>query len=911
MTEGQMSNPSEKMLIEHDFVDGTVVRVNIPPKGTPQPEKISIRELILYSEKDLPDYVKYLLCEMEHYAQKDEYARMARSLVLASATNSERDYRNYLEAVRQTRGALAIEAANGMPKGIQEFLRSKIEEIQTKMAKPYQKDNFADLCDSIDELYDELGVYTTTDDQGLSAVEQIGKNVADFLDGKGLTIGTKATNMILLHSKELTKLELILSKADEYPEVIEAEFGKNFGRDWLHDCIECLYADQINYYMEETIPFFESITQFYDYLKTNADQQTEDDQRTLEYVELLYGFVNDQPENVIRLLLTCGDILAFLLENCSPNDKKGNDLKEDVRSKLIQLKNKIQLKHLRGGRDLRISMTPIADQTEYEELKTALTAFKENMDLLRKRFDLYHQDAAKILESRKDRITHHIKKFFVVKSLTEEKRDIRSEIRFKILLKIAETCRPQDLLQLACNSSHTIYFLEKLFNCESLGGSNYHYVEYEKNVAILKASKDIILDIRKKYCSREKERDYSNFIPHQTEMDDKKASRILEHQKRQIEANYEQVPDYIRKIIDYKNGLPNHVKAMFLNNVLQPSRFFLTDYVSGDYAKRIITAEAQEEFKFMPVKAQKLFLEILMNQELPIAGTLPSTRFMIAYRMNFPEGATGKSFISEADFFLMMTKFHIKEIRPYDLQEFLDAGEVIKLITTYVEWHPNDTEAAAQAIPQIEHFLNFCKNYLSEHVQQVKIEKGERPLSSFLTKALLRREMKEKSLLEQLIVKYEFLYSCHDYIKFKSGWCEMEQELFDEIITKIGQESPKVQEKACKELWFKMFYKLPYYDVIAEHLMAIKPSCTQKQYDSMMSDFHRHCISRDRKIMISNPSVLIGLETIRDLFAKYGQNVEVLFNGQPTAFIDILIRVHNIVQCFNGQEARVTIRKNA
>ena len=70
MMDGQLSNSSEEMLVDQGFVDGTVVRVNVPPVGAPMPEKISLGEIILYSDKDLPDDVKFLLGEMERYADE-------------------------------------------------------------------------------------------------------------------------------------------------------------------------------------------------------------------------------------------------------------------------------------------------------------------------------------------------------------------------------------------------------------------------------------------------------------------------------------------------------------------------------------------------------------------------------------------------------------------------------------------------------------------------------------------------------------------------------------------------------------------------------------------------------------------------------------------------------------------------
>ena len=182
-------------------------------------------------------------------------------------------------------------------------------------------------------------------------------------------------------------------------------------------------------------------------------------------------------------------------------------------------------------------------------------------------------------------------------------------------------------------------------------------------------------------------------------------------------------------------------------------------------------------------------------------------------------------------------------------------------------------------------------------------------MTGFLGKMLLRQEIKEKSPIEQLIAKYESLYRYNDTIIFKSGWCEVEQEIFNEITQKIGQESPKVQEEMCRFLWLKI-YRLPYNDVMAERLNAMKRFCSKEKHDLMLQDFYTHCVYGDGKISICNPSALSGLETIRDLFAKYGQDVKVPFNGESTAFVEILIRLYKMFQngAFNDQEIKVTIR---
>ena len=92
---------------------------------------------------------------------------------------------------------------------------------------------------------------------------------------------------------------------------------------------------------------------------------------------------------------------------------------------------------------------------------------------------------------------------------------------------------------------------------------------------------------------------------------------------------------------------------------------------------------------------------------------------------------------------------------------------------------------------------------------------------------------------------------------------------------------------------------MPYDDIKAERLMALKPFYDQERFEKDLDFFYSMCTHG--MVTIGNPSVLEGLGTSRALFEKHGQKVKVLIDGQPTAFVDIMIAIYKYLNEGTGE----------
>ena len=193
---------------------------------------------------------------------------------------------------------------------------------------------------------------------------------------------------------------------------------------------------------------------------------------------------------------------------------------------------------------------------------------------------------------------------------------------------------------------------------------------------------------------------------------------------------------------------------------------------------------------------------------------------------------------------------------------------------------------------------DVCGNYFSKHVQAKIVEKGKRPNLKIGFLDPLYKEMKGKSPEEQLAIKYASLYwSDFKDLRGKSGWCEVEKELFNEIMQLLPNVTSEEQQAACDTLSRSLLFYVNVYvysDVIAERLMALKPFCQQEQFDKYLQYLYRNCIYHGLEIV--NPSVIDGLTTIYNLFVQHGQNVKDTYGEPSWYYVAILINIHNILE---------------
>ena len=900
VTDGIESLPSETFVIEHDFTDGTIVKINIPPQGkSPKPEKISIRELIFGTE-DLPADINWILDTVEQNARNSELATVARNLVMASVTKTEFSKNAYKKALEQLRVSLENQIKAEHPRNFNDFMKEEMHRFQENFSesfKPYRgKEDFFKLLECIDDLYDAFG--SSGYDHNTTHISQIISNADNILNEVRITNATAASDESTRQQQRLQKLKFLFSMQDKYPEIVETESSH------LRERIEELYINQINYYMDYTSPLIVSIRELHSYIKNNADHLTHGQEKE-RYAELLDNFLNDTPDNVIRIVHLISTTLLYWLDRCCSSEE--ND------ETIIALKQQCcdNIKHIRDNQELQVPMIPLGEE-DRKKTEHVYSIIRRCIDELKVRQG--------------------------VLGLPVTDSELLSSVRFESLSQLVSDCSPYSFMQLVCNSLNAKIQIEWLLTCSSLGIScngidvSIPYFEWKQsNEAILHGCTKVVAILRRHFAGRERSRVGDSYYSTENEVSNAEASLIVDYQKQRISKLFgDSIPEYylaIVKVSDFQ--LPCHAKAFLLREAtvkhscdterllyvikaaLHYQRYssllgrrFLDSYITGEFAKKLVSQKAQEEFALMQNKSKRIYLDILMDEKNHFAGLMPYTRYMMACRLNFAKGENGNDVIEQREFFLNLSLLSSYEISPYSYTEFVDLSNVVSLVAQYSNKHPEDEEMSALSAAQTRKFIAACLDYLDKHLNIRPIEDGTRQ-SSLLRKYYLKQELKGKSPFEQSIVRYLDLYDGFDYHlddsgRYKSEWCEMEKKLFYEIISTLKEKSAIEQQDICRHLWKTIYWGnwgcwMPYDDFKAERLMALQPFMDQKEFEEKLNSFYRDSCYGKGVITIGNPSVLDGLNEIRTLFNQYGKNVKVLFDEQPTAFVDVQIAIYKLL----------------
>ena len=895
VTNGKESLPSEKFVIEYDFPDETIVKVNIPPKGQPKPEKISIRELV-FSAQDLSADVNWILDTVEQYADKCEYAEVARLLVLASITKTEFSKNAYQVALEQLKESLKQKAKADLPNNFDDFMKAEMYKFQEHFSesfKPYKgKVDFFQLLECIDNLYNMFS--NSGYDDNTPHIIQILNNADNIIKETKITNATTSSDESTRQQKRLQKLKYLFSMQDKYPEIVESESAN------MRELIENLYVSQINYYMDYSSPLIISIRELHDYIKSNVEHLL-DGQKALKYAELLDKFLNDTPENVIRIVQLISTSLLYWIDQC------GSSNKEIIR---LKLQCSDIIKELRDSRDLQVPMIPVSND-DRKKIEHAYLIIRHCIEELKNRIKLL--------------------------GLPISDSEQFSEVRFDCLAQLVTSCSQKSLMQFVCCSINVKSEMEWLLTCSSLGISctelvdSTPYNDWERvNKILLHTCTRVFNILWKQFAGRERQRVGDTLYSTEVEVSNAEASLIVEYHQQQISKIFgEKIPPFYLDIMKVGNHvLPSHAKAMLLRDATvirsfeteslvyvisavlryweysgHQTRLFLDRYILGEYAKTLVTQESFDKFFMMSHSSQRLYLEILIENKHHFACLLPCTRFMMAYRLIFSNKVDGNEIIDQREFFKKMSLMSIEDIRYFDYQEFVDLSNVVSLVAQFSNLHPEDKELSALSIAQTKTYFAICLEYLDKHLNIYPIEEGKMQ-SGLLHKVYLHKELKGKSPDEQDIIKYLDLYEGLDYHlndsgKFKSEWCEKEEKKFNEIISILKGKTPEYQQHVSSKLWKAIHLgywgsRMPYDDIKAKRLMALRPFFNQDEFNKEINTFYKDCADGSAQVTIGNSSVLDGLNTIRELLDQYGNNVKVLFDGQPTAFIDILIAIYEM-----------------
>lgn len=885
VTDGVKSDYSERFVIEYNFIDGTIVKINIPPYGAPKPEKINIRELIFNAE-DLPADVKWILDSIENYTEDCEFAEVARQLIMASVTKCQFSKNAYQKALKQLKESLKQKTKDELPKNLNEFIKTEMLKFQEHISdsfKPYKgKEDFFELFECIDNLYDMFDC--SGYDDNTSHISQIRNNADELFDKKKFSVATTASDKTNLQTRRLAKLKYFLSMQEKYPEIIELESVN------LWKLAEQLYLNQTNYYFDYSSPVRESVIALLDEIRKEAHQPFY--KKALIYAILLDKFLNDTPDNVIRIVQLCSDMLLHWIEHCK--------LESDIKTIELSQECCVRIKSLRDNRNLLMPMIRVSDEEKKE------------------------------LEKTYDTISNCINRIKNPKDMMDVERDsswIIAEFRYDILMKLVHSCSPETMMQLVCCSYNVKIQLEWLFNdgpCISYSGfpegSDFRKWQ-DENSESFKICLSEINKLWHKFSGRDRHRYGENYFSEEIEVSNEESLLIVNYITHEIEKIYgKNYPEFLKAIIKVPcNVIPNHAKAMLLRKVSVPlsceteglvfvirevldywgysgniARMLLTEYINGKYSKELVSKKALDEFYLMPRPSQRLYLDILMiNTPLTreFARLLPSVRFMLAYRLIFTKGYNGNEVIDLHEFYRKMSAISSKDIQINysDYNEFDDLTNLVSLVAQYSNKHPEDEILSTQSRLLTHHYDEACTEHLDQHLDYCPIPEGEWGKLGILHKTILRKALKGKDQIEQTIIRYLDLYNGLEYDfkdsgRYNSGWCKVEKELFKTIISFMQEMTSERQHKICNELWSHIHlrkYRMPYDDIKAERLIALRPFWDQDSFDETVDSFF--FIQAHDKLTIGNPSILEGLKVIHNLLVQCKKS---------TAFVDILIEIY-------------------
>ena len=472
---GEESLPSEAFVIEYDFVNGTIVKINIPPYGTPKPEKISIRELVLSSE-DLPTDVTWILDTVEQYTEKGEFAEVARQLVMAAVTKTDFSRKAYQGAVNQLKKSLKQQLEAGMPNSLDEFMQAEMQRFYENFSNSFKdyrgNKDFFKLLDSLDGLYNmfDSSVY----DDSTPHITQILNNARNIVNGNKFSNATSASDKSTLQQERINKLMYLFSMQDKFPEIMEVESAK------LGEMIEQIYVNQNNYYRDYSSPLRICIQSLLDEIKKEVVLRPELKKAQI-YAFLADQFLNDTPDNVIRIVQLCSDTLLHWIDRCEVNDNEViYELKQKCSSKIKSLRDD------RNNREIHMSMIPV-NEGEKQILEQSYNTFVSSIERLKSPSEM--------------------------RDVPRDSSWILAEIRHDILTKLAQSCSPDSLMQLVCCSLNTrrqiSWFLSYGCGITYEGfpdGLDYHKWE-DENLELLKTCNQEIYTLLDRFANRERLRD--------------------------------------------------------------------------------------------------------------------------------------------------------------------------------------------------------------------------------------------------------------------------------------------------------------------------------------------------------------------------------------------------------------------
>jgi len=334
LIDGIESLPTESFSIDHDYIDGSTIRVVVPPMGISPQRDIKIQDLII-DPGDLSDSISYLFSVFNRYVNSNElcdYVSIARPLIMMAMTGNNGFYKGALDqAISSLKKNIENEISDKIiKKNLKNILVESAEELKVRLESDFSSnEDVKNLLRFIDESYDNASSYDSSimpTHASLSA--QHLENVKNFLRGEFLLVGTRVSNEDANIERRLSKLSVILRLSKKYPELIKLEFGDEH---WLIRTLLDLCFDSWYYYFDETLSLRVHIAQLNKYIEEKRKNDRDLNSTLVRFASALsyIGCRATSDEGIVNFISLGSGIVQYILgglKSNNPNDIQLNEL---------------------------------------------------------------------------------------------------------------------------------------------------------------------------------------------------------------------------------------------------------------------------------------------------------------------------------------------------------------------------------------------------------------------------------------------------------------------------------------------------------------------------------------------------------------------------------------------------------
>lgn len=746
LTNGKISQKSERFTVDEGYVNGSEVKVELPPKSVECP-KVSIAELLLFTEDDLPDDLRYILEKLDVYqGDGQDCVAVARTLLMASATGNDRDHQAFLTAVSQLKKELTEGTKEQTPALMAEYMSQQAKTIAEELGAPYRETSALELLRKIDELYDKAFsmLKPTRKDGERTIIQQMNDNVEQLLQGNFFSLGTTATAQQVQIERDLAHLQVLLALSREHPEIVEAEFGPH---KLTLDIVD-LYCNTVNHYILKVHDLKIATINIENYIR-----QADTDRKDTRYTDMLSSALTfASAEHSLHFAVFGSDLLLRLIDKCQlpqPDEHLDN-----LKAKWHKALNELREDPANQPNELYVlypnEKTRSQASEELQKIKRIVEELLKLKEKLRKDLE---EDAQREIAAMKGVSGWLWKKINNMEpsDLFELKTDKFSQDQFDTLCYLVNSISETRLLRLLwADEGGALYSL--VDGCELMGigldskipghSGNLWFSWREDVKAKMRSLMEIVSNL-KKLSGGKRERHLGARYVGGLDYLSQKIDIIFKYQENILDRNYaDQLPDYIKDIKDAPD-LPNYIKISMLRWMLSPlnrtidlillmdealdlylhadvkSKRVLKPYIEGKYAQELFSDETlANDFPKLTPFFKAMCIKMLMNDQFPnyIADRNYHLNLLLALILN-----TQYEVVDWHDLFMCMAQYRITSIPTYrDFERLVLSENILDATTVYCSQHPEDTKVVTEHQKQKEDLKKKCEEHIKEHVRIIQ-----------------------------------------------------------------------------------------------------------------------------------------------------------------------------------------------